>query len=133
MVFAKINEVMVKIFQTPSRFIWTQHARQKMRFYRIPETKVKQVFNHPDRVEKGIALNTIASMKISGSQKHPYEVWIMYQKTKATLLSQKNFSSNSKIKIISAWRYPGRSPLGQKIEIPDNVRQDLINLGIIKL
>lgn len=111
---------MVKVFKIASRFVWTQHARQKMRFYRIPEAKVKQIFNHPNRVEKGIAPRTIAAMKIAGSKKHPYEIWIMYQQTKA------------KIKIISAWRYPGRSPLGEKIEIPDNVRQDLIALGIIR-
>lgn len=122
---------MVEIFYSTPHLIWTHHARQKMRFYRISETKVKQVFNHPDRIEKGIALHTIASMKVSGSRQHPYEVWIMYQRTRGITKKDKS-SRNSRIKIISAWRYPGRSPVGEKIDIPDDVRQDLIALGIIK-
>jgi len=76
---------------------WTNHAREKMRYYHFSEQRVKRVLNSPKRVEEGIAPNTIAMMQVAGSKKHPYEIWVMIQKTKI------------RRKIISAWKYPGRT------------------------
>lgn len=124
---------MIKKFQDNSRLVWTQHAQQKMIFYRLSESGVKRVLYHPDRVEEGIAPETVASMKKAGSQKHPYEIWIMYQKIRLAGREKKGLLVNSsRMRIISAWRYPGQSSPGKKIEIPDDVYQDLISLGIIK-
>lgn len=107
---------MTEKFQKLSPIFWTKHAREKMKFYRLSEARVKRVLHHPDRVEEGIAPKTVANMQKAGSRKHPSEIWVMYQ---------------SGTKIISAWRYPGQSPVGEKIKIPDGVRQDLIALGIV--
>ncbi len=76
---------------------WTNHAQEKMRYYHFSEQRVKRVFNSPKRVEEGIAPNTIAMMQVAGSKKHPYEIWVMFQETKI------------RRKVISAWKYPGRT------------------------
>ena len=124
---------MIKKFKNRSRIIWTQHAQQKMIFYRLSKSGIKRVLYHPDRVEEGIAPKTIASMKKGGSQSHPYEIWIMYQKIRSISREKKEFQDTSlSMRIISAWRYPGQSPVDKKIEIPDGVRQDLISLGILQ-
>lgn len=74
---------------------WTHHARDKMRFYRLSEQRVKRVLHSPKRVEVGVAPKTAALMQKAGSQKHPYEIWTMIQ------------DAGKQRKIISAWRYPG--------------------------
>jgi hypothetical protein len=35
---------------------------------------------------------------------------------------------NQKLRIISAWRYPGKSPKGQLPEIPEDILKELENL-----
>jgi len=74
---------------------WTSHSKAKMNFYRLSAGRVKRIINSPERVEVGIASNTIAMMQSVKSQKRPYEIWVMIQETK------------SKRKVISTWRYPG--------------------------
>jgi hypothetical protein len=76
---------------------WTKHAEEKMRFYRLSKQRVRRVLNSPKRIEEGIAPNTLAMMQpvsVSWSQ----EIWVMIQKKR-----------QDTIKIISAWRYPGRT------------------------
>jgi len=66
-----------------------------------------------DRKEQGIAENTVAVMKKSGSEKHPQEIWAMYQdKGKQRI-------------IIAAWRYPGISK--ERIPIPEGIAAELKN------
>jgi hypothetical protein len=67
----------------------------------------------PDRIEEGIVPNTITNMQITGTKKHPTEIWMMYQIVK------------TKIKIISVWRYPGRTPKGQRPIIPEDTLEEL--------
>ena len=68
----------------------------------------------------GIAPNTVAVMEIVGTKKHPTEIWVMYQKT------PKNSKTKQRtIKIISAWRYPRRSPKGQPPPIPEDTLWEL--------
>jgi len=81
----------------PKILHWTEHAHFKMRFYGLSEQRVKRVLHSPNRVEEGIAPKTIAYMQVAGSKKHPHELWTMIQDEK------------SRRKIISAWRYPGRT------------------------
>lgn len=66
---------------------------------------MRRVLHSPKRMEEGIAPNTIAMMQVAGSQKHPYEIWVMIQETK------------SKRKIISTWKYPGRTKPRSEVEV----------------
>jgi len=104
------------------RFFWTNHATGKMMFYGLSEQRVKRVILNPSRIEEGIAPETIACMQVAGSKKHRQEIWVMYQTTKS-----KPGTKASKIKIISTWRYPGKSPAKNPIprEILDEIK-DLI-------
>jgi len=95
------------------KIVWTKHVIQKMKYYGLSENKLRNVMWRPERVEEGIAYNTIAIMQSYGSVKKPKEIWLMYQ----------TFSQQGKKKkrIISAWRYPSVSPKGKEIYIPDDV------------
>jgi len=100
---------------------WTRHSKKKLRQYRLSEKRVLRVLRHPDRKETGVAPKTIAMMQITGTKKHPTEIWMMYQ------------IKNQKFRIISAWRYPGRTPKGKPPPIPDDVFQDLLlETGVLK-
>lgn len=93
--------------------IWTHHAKSKMRFYGLSESRIRRVLNSPKRIEEGIAENTIAMMQLAGSKKHPYEVWVMLQDEK------------DKRRIISAWRYPGITKPGDPL--PAEIVRELKN------
>lgn len=97
---------------------WTKHSKGKMQQYQLSEKRVLRIFRKPDRKETGVAPETIAVMQITGTKKHPTEAWMMYQLIKKP----------KQIKIISAWRYPGRSPLGDPPPIPDDILEELEKL-----
>lgn len=101
---------------------WTEHSRIKMRQYRLSESRVKRVLRFPKRREEGIAPSTIAGMQPAGSKKHPYEIWVMWSldavRDKA---GRSKFNLNKKTTIISAWRYPGISPVHEPPPIPEDV------------
>ena len=101
-----------------SKYLWTAHVARKMRQYRISEGLVRRIIRTPKRMEEGIAPDTFAAMQTAG-YKRPYEVWVMYQK-------------KSKVIVISAWRYPGISPIRAPIPIPEDVLAELIEIGAIK-
>src|SRR3989344_3545044 len=82
---------------------WTSHSRAKMRQYKLSESRVKRVLNHPERIEGGIADKTVALMQPAGTAKHPYEIWVMAQDTA------------KRRKVISAWRYPGKTRPGEPL------------------
>lgn len=93
---------------------WTKHAKGKMKFYILSEVRLKRVLFKPKRREIGIAPDTIAVMQPAGSEKHPTEIWLMYQKR------------GRKIKIITAWRYPGVSPVREPPPVPEDIVQEII-------
>lgn len=95
---------------------WTQHSKAKMRQYQLSERRVLRVLKNPERKEEGIAPGTIAAMQTYGTKRHPKEIWVMYQIEK------------SKIKIISAWRYPGKTKIGKPPPIPEDTLEELKNL-----
>jgi hypothetical protein len=101
---------------TPS-LAWTRHAAGKMMFYGLSAAKVKSVLSRCDRKEQGIADDTVAVMKKSGSEKHPQEIWVMYQDKEAGAGKLK------KKVIIAAWRYPGVSK--ERIPIPKEIVAEL--------
>jgi len=95
------------------QIIWTKHVLEKMRFYGLSENRLKRVLRNPSRKEEGIAPETLAVMQRAGSTKHPTEIWLMFQ------------NNGKRIKIISAWRYPGISPKGKEIPIPRDILEEL--------
>ncbi len=98
------------IINKPRILYWTNHVRSKMRFYGLSEQRVKNILHSPARVEEGIAPRTVAYMQVRGSKKHPYELWTMIQDAK------------TRRRIISAWRYPGRTKPRSEIAT-DLIRQ----------
>jgi hypothetical protein len=112
----RLNKRGLSLFREPKnteRIFWTKHSKEKMRFYGLSESRLKRLLFNPKRVEKGIVPKTIAIMQPTGTKKHPTEIWLMYQKT------------GKKIKIITAWRYPAISPIGEEIPIPKDILSEL--------
>jgi len=107
--------------------LWTKHAKEKMRFYRLSEARLKRVLRNPKRKELGIAEGTIAIMQPTTSR-HTSEIWLMYQLVKSKvpgLAKRSGAGKNQKPKIISAWRYPGKSPIRGPIPIPREILEEL--------
>ena len=103
-----------------AKYYWTNHVVRKMAFYGLSPDRVKRIIRTPSRIEEGIAPNTIGVMQLSTNKKKPSEIWTMYQR-----------KGSQKI-IISAWRYPGISPVGKAIPIPADILEELKNEGVIK-
>lgn len=95
---------------------WTKHALAKMKFYKLSEQRVRRVLNSPKRIEDGIAPKTIAMMQPFGN-KNQHELWVMVQNA-----NRKGQSANRRVKIISAWRYPGRTKAGEPL--PPEILQE---------
>lgn len=108
----------MKISLNDKEIVWTKHAGDKIRYYRLSKKRILRVLRHPERKEVGVAPETIAVMQSAGTKKHPTEIWLMYQIVKLKDKSQK-------LKIITAWRYPGISPLRKPPPIPDDILQNL--------
>lgn len=107
-------------------FFWTNHSKYKLLQYGLSPTLVKKVIRKPGRTENGIAPETTALMIRKDTKKTKKEIWVMIQTKKSRSSEQeskgKNFSKN---KIISAWIYPGISPQGKDIYIPEDVWEEL--------
>lgn len=103
---------------------WTTHARHKMQHYGLSEGRVKRIIRYPLRYEEGIVPETIAVMQPAGTKRYQ-EIWVMYKLApRATLAGQ---AKNSKtIKIITAWRYPGKS--SERDPIPTDVIREIKSL-----
>ncbi len=82
------------------------------------------ILRKPGRKEEGIAKGTIAAMQPAGTKKNPKEIWMMYQVVKSRIKNQRF----KKIKIISAWRYPGVTPVGERPILPDDTALKLSSL-----
>ena len=96
---------------------WTSHAKYKMNFYRLSEARVKRVISNPARVEEGIVEDTVAMMQPAGTKTNPYEIWTMIVKSKIIggRPSYAKASKGKQIKVVSAWRYPGRTKPGEAL------------------
>jgi len=121
------------------KYSWTRHVVGKMQYYRIAESTVKRIIKFPKRVEKGVAEGTVACMIPRGLKKkakphavtrlarHSFsgggggfgageELWVMYQQ------------KGQRKHIITAWRYPGVSPVRDVIPIPEDILEEIKNL-----
>jgi len=97
------------------KYYWTKHSLYKMRHYGLSEQRIKRVIRHPARIEEAIVPNMIAVMCPNKKQ----EIWAMYTLIKSNVKNQM-----SRVKVITAWRYPGKSPARNPIpqEILDEIR-----------
>jgi len=119
-----------KLPENDNKYEWTNHVKEKMVYYRISVSLIKRIVRFPKRKEEGVAPGTTAVMQPRGSAKTPQEIWVMYQlrhpkKSGFSTTYGKAVASEPKTRVISAWRYPGISPVGKKIPIPDEILQEL--------
>lgn len=111
---------------------WTEHSKIKMRQYGLSKSKLIQLLHKPERRELGIVPGTNAVMQPNKSyskakvHKPNGEIWLMYKDVK----DPSGRSGQVLRKIISAWRYPGVTKVGESIPIPDDIRQELLKNGI---
>ncbi len=96
-------------------FFWTNHAKYKLLQYGLSPTTVKKVLRRPERTEEGVAPETSAVMQRKDTKKTKRELWVMYQKVAGSV----------RVKIISAWIYPGVSPEGKEIFLPEDIWEAL--------
>lgn len=106
------------------KYSWTNHVGRKMMFYGLSADRIKRVMRSPNRSEKGVAPDTIAVMQPAGTKGRPYEVWVMYAEKKGRPKEKQNFIGKKKV-IITAWRYPGVSPIREAIPIPADILEEL--------
>lgn len=108
-------------FPQKEKIAWTNHIKEKMKYYRFSENRVLSILRKPGRKEEGIAPGTIAVMQSTGTKKHPTEAWLMYQ----TVFGSFRGNRQKKIKMISAWRYPGITPVGERPILPEDTALEL--------
>ena len=114
------------------KYEWTRHAIFKLQEYGLSAQRIVRVIRNPQRVEKGIVKNTIAVMQPpsfkakNGKKIWSQEIWAMYQIKNQKSEFQKLQITNQKLKIISAWRYPGVSPKNNPI--PEEIIQEIASL-----
>jgi hypothetical protein len=120
-----------------ARYEWTDHAWEKMQYYGISESRVKRIIRFPTRTEEGVAEETVAVMQPAGAKRYS-EIWVMYalverkgetQKPKeGSLENLGNFALNAgkRIRVITAWRYPGESP--ERDPVPPEIISEVKNL-----
>lgn len=115
--------------KTPNeKYQWTFHVHDKMRYYNLSASRIKRVIRHPKRVEEGIARNTIAVMCPAETKKYQ-EIWVLYQiknhsaGQRTKIVKPKNTLEAGRIRIISAWIYPGKSP--ERNPIPKEILDEI--------
>ena len=113
-----------KFPKNDDKYYWTNHVGRKMMFYGLSADRIKRVMRSPKRSENGVAEGTIAVMQPASSKTRPSEVWVMYQAPSKR--------GNGRKIIITAWRYPGVSPVRDAIPIPIDILEELKRDGIIK-
>ncbi|MBU2101500.1 DUF4258 domain-containing protein [Patescibacteria group bacterium] len=82
---------------------WTKHAIEKMKYYRLGESRVRRVIKSYERIEEGIADDTVALMQRTGSGKGEHEIWVMVA------------DKEKQRRVVSAWRYPGKTEPGEPL------------------
>jgi hypothetical protein len=124
------------------QYQFTLHAQFKMKQYGLSDQKVKGVIRNPKRREVGIVPRTVAVMqpvsikKIDGKPGRPggetwkQEIWVMFVvKNQKQEEGIQNFTQQ-KLRIISAWRYPGVSP--KRNPIPEEILRELEEGSILE-
>jgi len=126
--------MLLKVPKSSEKYFWTQHAIYKLRQYGLSSQRVIRVINNPQRKEEGIVPKTVAVMQPAstrnknGKKTWSQEIWAMYTSAKDGKV-QSEFSNiiPKRIKIISAWRYPGISP--KRDPIPEEILREISELS----
>ena len=78
-----------------SKYYWTRHSVGKMMQYGLSAQRVIRVIRSYQRIELGVAKNTVAVMQPvsvkrdkEGKQKWSQEIWVMYQTPKASIKNE---------------------------------------------
>lgn len=99
-----------------------------MQFYGLTASRVLRVIRAPQRMETGVVEGTLAGMQTAGTKERPWEIWAMWRedgKVKSLgKLGTSSLSLGRKV-IITAWRYPGTSPVRGAVPIPEGVLAEL--------
>ena len=128
------------------KYYWTEHAKMKMRHYGLSGQRITRVIRRPLRIESAIVGNdTVAVMQpqslrrgADGEKTWTNEIWVMYKivtpkaqesdgqdmhdaKMREFLASIAQ--SQKQIRIISAWRYPGKTKPGESL--PEEIMAEI--------
>lgn len=115
-----------KIPKDNEKYRWTNHVVRKMMHYRLTPARVLRVVRSPERIEKGVAPETLAGMHRAGNKGKPTEIWAMWRED-----DKKDVFTVPRKIIITAWRYPGVSPVREAVPIPDEVLSELRSEGLL--
>ncbi|HXF44324.1 MAG TPA: hypothetical protein VNK70_02585 [Candidatus Paceibacterota bacterium] len=114
---------MLKKLKNDARYSWTAHSFMKMQYYGISEGRVKRIIRFPKRTEEGIVPDTVAVMQPAGTKRYQ-EIWVMYKLAKrANSKPQVPNPKQKTIKVITAWRYPGKSP--ERNPVPKEIIEEV--------
>lgn len=116
----------IRTIKDDGRYQWTMHSKFKLLQYGLGPSLIKRTIRFPDRIEVGIAPHTVAVMRRKDTKSRKQELWVMYQKK--SRIKNQNSKVFGGIIIISAWIYPGVSPKGKEMIIPDEVLMELEKL-----
>ena len=116
-----------KIPKDNDKYRWTSHVVRKMMHYRLTPSRVLRIVRVPERIEKGVVPGTLAGMQRTGSHAKPTEIWAMWREED----TKKDVLSVPRRIIITAWRYPGVSPVREAVPIPEDVLSELRAEGLI--
>jgi hypothetical protein len=112
------------------QYVFTVHAQHKMQQYGLSEQRVKSVIRNPRRREEGIVPKTVAVMQppsvkrdATGKEIWTQEIWVMFQVQSTKNKTSTLVTTPGRLKIISAWRYPGVSP--KRNPIPPEILREL--------
>ncbi|HPI66947.1 MAG TPA: hypothetical protein PKZ16_00110 [bacterium] len=120
------------------KFFWTKHSLEKMKFYGLSPQRVLRIINHPERVEEAVAPGCLAGMQSMGNNRKT-EIWVMWKEKvtrpsrkpacwrcgqESQKLKVKNMNLNKQKLIITAWRYPGVSPI-RVVPVPEDILKEL--------
>ncbi len=123
-----------KIPKDDHKYRWTHHVVRKLQYYGLTPSRVLRVIRAPERVEEGVAEGTLAAMQTAGTKARPWEIWVMWREVQKRKTENEKrevlFSQSQKI-IITAWRYPGVSPVRERVPIPSDILAELEREGIL--
>jgi hypothetical protein len=132
-----------KIPKNNEKYRWTSHIVRKMMHYRLTPSRVLRIVRAPERLEAGVAQGTVAGMQKTGSKQKPTEIWAMWREEKPRAKSSEprggrelmaggsELIADHRKVIITAWRYPGVSPVRDTVPIPEDVLSELRAEGLI--
>lgn len=118
-----------KIPKDDRKYRWTHHIIRKMQYYGLTPSRVLRVIRAPERIEDGVAEGTLAAMQTAGTKAKPWEVWVMWRDESKRAVPDP-LNPGRKV-VITAWRYPGVSPVRERVPIPSDIVAELESEGLL--